>query len=56
MVTQGFLVIYVKFSLVVIVTTWLGDLTRAFCKGGVGEKVITQICNRSLKASVFFIQ
>ena len=29
----------ITFSIVVIVTTWQGDLTRACCEGGVGEKV-----------------
>ena len=38
----------ITFSLVVIVTTWQGNLTRAFCEEGEGEKVISQICNRSL--------
>ena len=29
----------IMFSLVVIVTAWQGDLSRAFSEGGVGEKV-----------------
>ena len=29
----------ITFSLVVIVTAWQGDLSRAFSEGGVGEKV-----------------
>ena len=44
------------FSLVVIVTAWQGDLSRAFSEGGVGEKVNFKICNISLKSNVFCIQ
>ena len=41
------------FSLVVIVTAWQGDLSRAFSEGGVGEKVNFKICNISWKSNVF---
>ena len=41
------------FSLVVIVTAWQGDLSRAFSEGGVGEKVNFKMCNISLKSNVF---
>ena len=43
----------ITFSLVVIVTAWQGDLSRAFSEGGVGEKVNFKICNISLKSNVF---
>ena len=46
----------ITFSLVVIVTAWQGDLSRAFSEGGVGEKVNFKICNISLKSNVFYIQ
>ena len=32
------------FSLVVVVTAWQGDLSRAFSEGGVGENVNFKIC------------
>ena len=41
----------ITFSLVVIVTAWQGDLSRAFSEGGVGEKVNFKICNISLKSN-----
>ena len=44
----------ITFSLVVIVTAWQGDLSRAFSEGGVGEKVNFKMCNISLKSNVFF--
>ena len=44
------------FSLVVIVTAWQGDLSRAFSEAGVGEKVNFKMCNISLKSNVCCIQ
>ena len=56
MVPPGVLYSYKKtFSFVSIVTTYLAMRSHD-CEDGVGEKVISQICNRSLKSSVFFIQ
>ena len=47
----------ITFSLVVIVTAWQGDLSRAFSEGGLKVKrSISKVCNRSLKSSVICIQ
>ena len=46
----------ITFSVVVIITTWHGDLTRAFCEGGVGEKVNFTDNIMQQKSSVFCIQ